>query len=170
MFGKKKEDPCVVEGMKQSFIEVSSHYDAHLNTIKVLRDTSKLMFTTASVFFTLVISLNIFFVNVKASFQLLYNILLIVLLVVFLIFLGLVIWNLMPKSLSRPFPRDYDVITKGLCVSEADRYAVLVSQYLESMKVNEPIYETIMNRLVASGVLYGVMVMIIIGLAMIPKV
>ncbi len=170
MFGKKKEDPCVVEGMRQSFIEVSSHYDAHMNSVKVLRDISKLMFTTASVFFTLAISLNIFFVNVNSRFQMLYNILLIALLVVFLIFLGLVIWNLMPRSLSRPFPRDYDKITKSLCVSEADRYAVLVVQYLESMKVNEPICDAITNRLIASGVLYGVMVSIIIGLAMIPKV
>ena len=170
MFIKKKEDSCIVEGMRQSFIEISSHYDAHKDTIKILRDISKLMFTTASLFFTLIISLNIFFVNVRESYQLLYNILLILLVVVFLIFLFLVIRNLMPDSLSRPFPRDYKKITESLRVSETERYAALITQYLESMKRNEPIYDVIMNRIVASGVLYGVIIVIILGLAMIPKV
>ncbi len=164
------DEKIVIEGMKQSFVEVSNLHEAHLNTIKVLRDITKLMFTTASLFITLIISLNAFFVEVGSNFQSRYNTFLIVLLMVFLLFLVLTIWNLIPRSYTRPFPRDYKLITDSLCVPESDRYAVLITQYLESMKKNKSYIDAITLRLVASGVLYFLLVMIIIGLAMIPKV
>lgn len=162
------EDPAL-DGLKQSYMEILKYYDAHLDTVKILRDLSKLFFTSASVLVPIIISFNVFLVNVLAQYQKLYNVLLVSLVILFSGFLCFSIWNLIPPPLSRPLSRNYEELVSLLCVGEKKRYKVLVDQYSKSMEVNAPIINWILIRLIITGVLFGLIVAVIIGLAMIPK-
>ena len=166
---ENNQDDPTIDGLKQSYVEILKYYDAHLNTVKILRDLSKLFFTSASVLVPIIISFNVFLVNVLPKYQKFYNGLLITLIILFSGFLFVSIWNLIPPPLSRPLSRNYNELVAFLCVGEKKRYKVLVDQYSKSMEVNAPIINWILIRLIATGVLFGLIVAIIIGLAMIPK-
>lgn len=167
-FKNNEEENNDLEGLKQSFIEVRELHDSHIRSIRLMRDVTKTFFSSCSILITIVVSLNIIFREINSIYTAAYNGLLIGLICAYILFVVLCIWNLIPGALVPPFPRDYEKITESLCIPAVDRYAMMVSAYLKSMELNTPIINKISNRLIASGVLYGLMVVIIIGLAMIP--
>lgn len=81
----------------------------------------------------------------------------------------LCIINLIPPKRNPPFLRDYNALTNDLCVAELDRWAMLVNAYLISIEKNATIITTRVKIMVSSGILLGLMIIVIIMMAMIPK-
>ena len=164
----KKDD--TIEGLKLSFEEVFRHYDAQINTLRILRETARTFFASASLFVTFMISLNIFFVSVEPAFQKQYNSSLFGLVFFYIALLIVCVVSLIPSALFTPFPDDYDILTKSLCKSEPDRLAMMISAYLQCMECNAPIIIRKVRLIYLAGGLIGIIVILITFLATIPKV
>ncbi|TDA66105.1 MAG: hypothetical protein D9V45_03970 [Chloroflexi bacterium] len=160
----------IIAGLKVAVSEVSGYMADQRHSLTILRDTAKSFFTAASVVISLVISLNLFFVKVEPSWRVPYWILLALLILAYCGFTFFSIKGFLPTPITKPFPDDYDILTKNLCVPEIGRQAMILSSYLESMKFNRPIVIKKTNYVKWSAILWGVIIILVIFMAAIPKV
>lgn len=158
------------EGLKAAVALTKWYMDDQEKSMATLRDIAKTFFGAGSVLVSIISVLNIFVGSVAPGSVGLYNALILLLAVVYI---GFVVVNLLairPTTWHKPFPEDYDVLIESLCLEADDREAMLLSANLKTLELNKPLIEAKTNLVLLSGGILGVLVLILLLLAFIPKV
>ncbi|MHB0924862.1 MAG: hypothetical protein ACYC3H_13015 [Bellilinea sp.] len=159
----------ILEGLKIATEEISRNMNDQSQSLIILRETAKTFFTAASVLMSLVISFNLLFVNVENDWKIHYLILSILLLITYVGFTFFSINGLLPSSITKPFPADYKDLTESLCIPNPDRQAMILSSYLASMEYVHPMVVKKAVQVKWAAIMWGVMIVLIILIASIPK-
>ncbi|MBA4376974.1 MAG: hypothetical protein C0401_12500 [Anaerolinea sp.] len=160
----------ILEGLKIATEEISGNMNDQSQSLVVLRETAKTFFTAASVLVSLVISFNLFFVKVDNDWKIHYLILSVLLIIAYVGFTIFSIKGLLPSPITKPFPADYKDLTESLCIPNPDRQAMILSSYLASMEYVHPMVVKKAAQVKWAAIMWGVMIIIIILLAAIPRV
>lgn len=163
-------DQDINEGLRAAINEMTVYIGDQRESLVILRETAKSFFMSASFVITLVMSLNIIYVKVNPSWSTPYRILLTLLILSYCGFTYYSLKSFIPSPIIKPFPDDYEDLTVSLCTQETERQAMILSAYLKSIEYNRPIIIRKSSHVKWAALLWGVMIVLVILIAAIPKI
>lgn len=173
MGNKKENSPVEGEtyiGLRRSIQEAEKYLEEQSESMKILRDNAKLIFTASSTILPVVSGLQLFLYKPQPSYEPHYLIIYGFILIFYLASAILSVLGFLPISMYQPFPRDYEGLTGSLCGKDEDEMlAQILVNDLDCLEENLPLVKRRVNYVRLAGFFLAIIIVLLLSINFIPK-
>jgi len=156
-------------GYEIAIDEMRLQLEEQSKSITAVKKITEIVFTASSLIISLIGALGLFRAPVSSDFVGLYNALIIIAMLLYIVLIVLSIWVMQPVKVYGPIKPDWDVL-QDYYINFADDVAVLkqqLSSYLKAIQSNEPIISQRSKRAKCTSLILPVIVVILFFLSLI---
>lgn len=158
-------------GYEVSFADMQHHLEQQYRAIEAVKSTTQHILAAASLIVALVGALQLFYARVDSGYLILYNLLIWLTMILYIALIGCCVFVLQPAQMRGPIKADWDDLYEGY-VGQEDDLDVLkqrLSNYLNAMRLNEPIIDRRRKLTTVACVLLPVVVVLLFCLSLVPR-
>lgn len=160
-----------LSGYKASLEEMQKVFGYQLDSVSASKETNKNFFGAASLIITLLGSLQLLLGKVSNAWTSTYQLLLLISLVIYILFILISIYIFLPTVLQAPIRADWSELKESFfCREEKDILVHQLSQYLIAIDDNKKALKKLDRFTKIGGALLIVLILLFAVLALMPKI
>jgi hypothetical protein len=159
-------------GYQVAISEMQKYLDGQYQSVSAVKNVVEQILGAASLIIAIIGALQLFNARIQPQYQAIYNGLIVVTVILYIVLIASSIWVLSPTEVKGPISADWDELYKGYVghENEIDILKQQLSNYLNAIKLNDPIIIKRSRRTWIPAILLPVIVILVFSLSLLPRI